>query len=187
MARTIAWVKISACTPTHRRLASIIAIMWERSGHGCRMATSSCRFPMGTSRSRFFFADLMGLSPEHSDEETSAVHAAAESFFAELMRQPVPRPTLHPAARPLLPAPAEQLPSPPTEDPDLAEDVGDSNLESDGRSADSALTWHFDEPALDPEASNDKSRELSQVWISSDNLRRIPGTKGFPPTTSVCS
>ena len=122
----------------------------------------------------------MGLSPEHSDEETSAVHAAAESFFAELMRQPVPRPTLHPAARPLLPAPVEQLPLPPTEDPDLAEDVGDSNLESDGRSADSALTWHFDEPALDPEASNDKSRELSQVWISSDNLRRILRNKGIP-------
>ena len=76
-----------------------------------------------------FFADLMGLSPEHSDEETSAVHAAAESFFAELMRQPLRRPTLHPAARPLLPAPAEQLPLPPTEDPDSGRGrSGDFNL-----------------------------------------------------------
>ena len=113
-----------------------------------------------------FFADLMGRPPEHPVEETPAPHATTELFFAELTGLPVQR--WSPAR-----ARADF-----EEDEIFAEDADD--LESDGRSADSALNWHFDEPGLDPEASSDSSKEVSQVWISSDNLRRILDKKGSP-------
>lgn len=144
------------------------------------------RRPVSQSERReadLFFADLVGLSPGRSGEEVSAVHAAAESFFAALTGLPESAPLSYPIARPLVPPHAGQLPSFPehvSEEPGSAEDEDDSNVESDGRSADSALTRDFDEPALDPESNNDDAKRLSQVWISSDNLRRLLDKKGNP-------
>ncbi len=53
-------------------------------------------------------------------------------------------------------------------------------VESAGPSADSALLFTFDEPDFNPESTTDDNTRLSEIWSSSDNLRRLLERQGDP-------
>ncbi len=56
-------------------------------------------------------------------------------------------------------------------------------IESDGPSADSALTLTFEEPIVDPFSSTDDSSKLSRVWARCDSLRELLRNQGDPNET----
>lgn len=56
-------------------------------------------------------------------------------------------------------------------------------IESDGPSAESALTLTFDETIVDPFSSTDDSSKLSRVWARCDSLRELLRKQGDPNET----